>query len=722
MPSKTFIGLFSGIALCLCWNCSSDKDLIFSEKEFVDPPVIHQVHTWWHWMDGAISREGITRDLESMKQQGVSQATILNVGLFNDKDFGVQKVPFNSPEWHQMFRWALEEAQRLGISIGVHNCDGWSSSGGPWITPEKAMKQATWTKTIVAGTSSDTLAMATPFSIGGYYRDVAVVAVRTRHIPNRFSLASPKVILDGQSVDNALTDASPASYAEVKQGSELHINTDQPIEVSALVIRPRKPFQWEDMDNILSEVELSCYTKDGKRTTLGTYTLKGVNRNISVSFPKVVTTHFVIHIKNITDSNPWMAYSISEVSLLADGEQPVYLPTVPFHEEKMAAVKANQPGALDSVGSTPVSLSSDIIDITKHLLADNRLVWKKPAGNWAIYRFGYTITGARNSPATPGGVGLECDKMDTSALNQHFNSFSKKLINTAGAHTGKTFKFLLIDSWECAFQNWTATMPAEFANRRGYDLVPWIPVLCGDAVADEKQSEAFLYDYRSTIAELIETNYYKQFQHLCHANHLEFHAEVIYGGGSYPPLDVLRTNSYCDMPMFEFWAGSNAQAFPEYTPVVRPLTEMPVSASLFYNKPVMGAEAYTGYAHYSESPMSLKPFGDRAYCQGINQFVLHSYVHQPTEERPGMTLGNWASHFNRNNTVWNYSKDWLTSHARIQSVLQKGTAVYDVLFYLGDQLPQDITRLGMDGLPYGYSGALCNFDILQNKLEVERVN
>ncbi len=84
-----------------------------------------------------------------MKEQGIVQATILNVGLFGDRDFGVKKVIFNTPEWFEMFQWALKEANRLGISIGVHNCDGWSTSGGPWITPEMSMKQYVWTKTII---------------------------------------------------------------------------------------------------------------------------------------------------------------------------------------------------------------------------------------------------------------------------------------------------------------------------------------------------------------------------------------------------------------------------------------------------------------------------------------------------------------------------------------------------------------------------------------------
>jgi hypothetical protein len=270
--------------------------------------------------------------------------------------------------------------------------------------------------------------------------------------------------------------------------------------------------------------------------------------------------------------------------------------------------------------------------------------------------------------------------MDKDAVLTHFNSFSKKLVDAAGPYAGNTFKFLLVDSWECGYQNWTQNMMPEFEKRRGYSLMKFIPVLCGDVVGSNAKSEAFLYDFRKTIADLIEENYYKPLSTLCHQNKLEFHSEVIYGDANYPPLDVLRSNSYVDLPMFEFWAGHNQQSLPEYRPTARLEANFPVYSSPLYDKPVIGAEAYTGFAHYSESPWLLKPFGDRAFCSGINQLILHSYVHQPTDQKPGMTLGGWAAHFNRNNPWWQYASGWMDYQARVQCVLQQGETVSDILF------------------------------------------
>ena len=91
-----------------------------------------------------------------------------------------------------------------------------------------------------------------------------------------------------------------------------------------------------------------------------------------------------------------------------------------------------------------------------------------------------------------------------------------KLIEKAGPFAGNTFKFILIDSWEAGFQNWTGSMLKEFEKRRGYSLTSYIPVLCGTSTGNSETDEAVLYDFRRTIGELIENNYYKHFGELLH--------------------------------------------------------------------------------------------------------------------------------------------------------------------------------------------------------------
>ncbi|MBK9388717.1 MAG: hypothetical protein IPN68_00490 [Bacteroidetes bacterium] len=195
--------------------------------------------------------------------------------------------------------------------------------------------------------------------------------------------------------------------------------------------------------------------------------------------------------------------------------------------------------------------------------------------------------------------------------------------------------------------------------------------------------------------------------------------EAIYGGwGAYPPMDALKSNEYFDMPMTEFWAGANSNNLLDYQPADRPVTSMPTSSAIAFNKQIIGSEAYTGNAHYSEAPGELKPFGDAAFCSGVNQIILHSYIHQPFDLKPGMTLGKFGGHYNRNNPLWEFNQDWLKYQARVQYILQKGEPVVDVLLFTGDQLPFYYSKNFANDLPFGIRSNACNNDMLNQKIKV----
>ncbi len=115
-----------GRLICLFAVIVSCKQVVkydnLNPGQFTQPVKSSRVHTWWHWVDGMISKDGITKDLESMKREGITQATILNLGFPQNtgrvpgKDFPLKKVKFVTNEWYEMFEWALQEAKRLGIS------------------------------------------------------------------------------------------------------------------------------------------------------------------------------------------------------------------------------------------------------------------------------------------------------------------------------------------------------------------------------------------------------------------------------------------------------------------------------------------------------------------------------------------------------------------------------------------------------------------------------
>jgi len=695
----------------------------FHLADFQDPPETAGIYTWWHWMDKAITREGISRDLESMKEQGIIAATILNIGLFDGQDFGVPQVPFDSPEWYDMFRFALEEAGRLGIELGIHNCDGWSTSGGPWITPENSMKQYIWRLTPVKGGEQLSLRLKEPMGRMDYYRDVAVFAYPSPY-NNSQGDAVPEVIINQETDGIALCDGEPMSYLEISTGDRIDFTFSDAVTIEKAAIHPHMIFQWGPYNlKSVFDIEVSENGKTYHRHA--SMQVTDLNQTAYHSFTAATAKYFRVVPREINGLGDRDMVPISEIVLLGKEEVPRYHPTISNHLEKTVALRPLTMAQMMEVGPGQVNaLAIDpetVIDLSSMMSEDGQLEWDAPEGNWDLIRFGYTTTGSVNAPATEEGRGLECDKMDTNALNLHFERFPAKLIDAAGDLAGNTFKYFFIDSWECKYQNWTEDLPGEFERRRGYSMLPYMPVLCGGVVESSEKTEAFLNDYRLTIADMIEEYYFKHYSELCRRNNMELHAEVIYGGVVYPPLDVLRSNTYADLPMTEFWArkferGPLDRTKVEYSPLAQISATNPTQARAVYGMPVLASEAYTGFAHYSETPWDLKPYGDMAFTEGVNLMVLHSYVHQPFEKKPGFTLGQWGSHFNRHNPWWQHFNQFSGYLARQQYILQQGLSHADICYFIGNRMPDFQGKDPLYQLPYGYKAHHVNPDLFVNEL------
>ena len=131
-------------ALLLLFIAGGDlRAAVNLERDFREPPTSAQPWAYWWWLDGAASKEGITADLEAMKQQGISGVLLFDAGV------GGPNAPkgqvFMSDGWRELFRHALREADRLKIEVGVNLCSGWNA-GGTWVTPEHAAKKLVWSQ------------------------------------------------------------------------------------------------------------------------------------------------------------------------------------------------------------------------------------------------------------------------------------------------------------------------------------------------------------------------------------------------------------------------------------------------------------------------------------------------------------------------------------------------------------------------------------------------
>jgi hypothetical protein len=149
-------------------------DLI--EKNFLNPPESAKPWVFWYWMHGAVSKEGITADLEAMKEVGIGGAYLMPI-----KDTS-SAIPFQptvrqlTPEWWAMVKFSMQEAKRLNLKLAMHVSDGFALAGGPWITPDLSMQKLVWTKTYIRNGFKGKINLETPESYEGYYKDVAVFA------------------------------------------------------------------------------------------------------------------------------------------------------------------------------------------------------------------------------------------------------------------------------------------------------------------------------------------------------------------------------------------------------------------------------------------------------------------------------------------------------------------------------------------------------------------
>ncbi|MBM3851949.1 MAG: hypothetical protein FJ399_02200 [Verrucomicrobia bacterium] len=169
------------------------------EAGFAAPPAASRPYTFWHWMNGHISRDGITRDLEAMRTAGLGGFLLWNTAEGTPPG----PVKYMSPEWWHLLEHTFAEADRLSLKMGMHNCAGWSSSGGPWVTPDRSMQEVVWTETSVSGPGKIEQLLTIPEpalgierdmkkdpkvnrryyvdreQVRGYYRDIAVFAFPT---------------------------------------------------------------------------------------------------------------------------------------------------------------------------------------------------------------------------------------------------------------------------------------------------------------------------------------------------------------------------------------------------------------------------------------------------------------------------------------------------------------------------------------------------------------
>lgn len=173
----TRMGLMLAAVLSILVLLGAKQESISFEEGFLNPPQSAGIRCWWWWLNGNVTKESITRDLEEMRAKGFSGAAIIDAGGADQRDN--QQVPegpmFGTPEWRELFKYAVKEADRLGLVLSLNIQSGWNL-GGPDVTPEEATKHLTWSETRVKGPVSYRKKLTQPRTNDGFYRDIAVLA------------------------------------------------------------------------------------------------------------------------------------------------------------------------------------------------------------------------------------------------------------------------------------------------------------------------------------------------------------------------------------------------------------------------------------------------------------------------------------------------------------------------------------------------------------------
>lgn len=686
---KKTCNLFLAVLTCCCiFNyqlTAQVKNISHTELQqlFQSPPAAASPWVIWYWNQAAVSKEGITADLQAMKEAGIGGAYLMFIkGAANPPLISPAAVQL-SPTWWQMVTFAMTEAKRVGLKLGIHLSDGFALAGGPWITPELSMQKLVWTTINIKGGTTYSDHLQQPETIENYYKDIAVFAYPSVEDAGKSTRTIQPIISSSRndSVAQLLTDPANKKNFASDEPCWIQYEFREAFTCRSITINSKTNYQANRLQVQVSDdgVHFSPHTRlepprHGWQDWDEMYTHAIVP----------VTAKYFRFVFDKTGSEPgaedldaakWKpVLKIAGIELSAEAK-------INQYEGKNGSVwRISKRTTAEQINDNKCVPINKLIDITAFLDKGGKLNWKSPAGNWTIIRIGHTSTGHKNDTGG-GGKGLECDKFNPTAIKLQFDSWFGAIYNKMGKGIADSvLKIFHIDSWECGSQNWSPVFRSAFKLRRGYDLYKYLPVMAGIPIESADVSEKFLTDIRTTIAELINDNFYSTLAKLAHEKNCSFVAESVA-----PTMvsDGMLHYQHTDVPMGEFWLRSPTHDKPN---------DMldAISGAHIYGKNIVQAEAFTELRlSWDEHPGMLKTLQDRNYALGINRLVYHVFMHNPWMDRkPGMTLDGIGLFFQRDQIWWKQGRAWVDYAKRCQALLQVGKPVVDIAIFTGEELPR----------------------------------
>jgi hypothetical protein len=689
---------------------------------FQDPPAGYGPWVFWYWMEGAVSQEGITADLQAMKAAGIEGAYLFFVRPPGQPPvFEPPAVPMTDRS-RQMLRHAFQEADRLGLQLGLHACDGFSLAGGPWITPGLAMQKVVWSETNLAGPYRVRIQLPMPATNEGFYRDIAILAFPSLEgTGTSTDTVIPKVStsIEGQQ-PQFLARSDNSQVFRSDRPCWIQYQFERPFTCRSILIRPAGT----SFQPLRGRLEVSDDGNDFRFVCQLDPPRHGWQDRDPLGCPaytfaiRPTTARYFRFVYNFDGSEPGaedLDTAKWRPSLRIQCLHLSSLPRIHQFEGKSGLVwRVARRTTPQEIPDQLCIRADQILDITDKMDPNGTIDWEVPEGHWTILRIGHTPSGQRNTTGT-GAIGLECDRFNPDAIRLQFDRWFGQIRAEIGPDlAGRVLRVFHTDSWESGCQNWSACLPEEFRRRRGYDLRPYLPVLAGLPVGSAEVSEKVLYNLRQTISELMVERFFGTLAELAHEHGCQFSAEC-----TAPTFmaDGMLHFTKVDIPMGESWLNSPTHDKP--TDILEA-----ISAAHVYDKQIVQAEAFTQLRlDWDEHPAALKPLGDLHLALGINRLVFHVFVHNPwMDRRPGMTMGPIGLFFQRDQTWFGPGRAWIDYLRRCQMLLQLGSPVIDIAVFTGQGLPsrailperlirtlpgligiekvqKELTRLANEGLP-----------------------
>ena len=748
-------------------SCTLSQTADPLKQGFENPPAGARPRVWWHWMNGNISEEGIKLDEEWMKRIGIAGFQNFDAAL-STPQVVKQRLAYMTPEWKDAFRYATTTAEQLDLEMAIAGSPGWSETGGPWVPPSEGMKKYVWAETEVIGGEPFKGKLNHPPTVTGPFQGLTFndssFSNSTAKLPPQFYADGPVIAykraaadVPPASLEVRITSSSGSPDPAMLSDGDLEKTTKLPIPKA---IGEASWIQWEYPQPVsirsvtfaipsLGQLAALSGTGEPDKILEASDDGKNFHQIISLSssggssapqhtigFPAVKARFFRVLFKR-TPPPPIPAwaqgidfstlgikvpprptdYEIAELALHSGAR-------VDHFEEKAAFVPAPDlyGFATPPADQEAVISRSDVIDLTGKMHADGTLDWTPPLGNWVVVRFGYSLQGTTNHPATAEATGLEVDKLNRTFVKNYMTKYLDSYKDTVGADAmgHKGIKYIITDSWEAGSQNWTDHMMEEFKARRGYDATPWLPVLTGHVVGSSEESDKLLWDFRKTIADLIADEHYGQVEASIRERGMGHYGESHEDGRAFV-ADGMEVKKLDEVPMAAMWTqtpGVNHEQF-NYNADDRESS----SVAHIYGQNIASAESMTAAAApWAWSPATLKPTADQELLNGINRFVIHESAHQPLvgpHTAPGLTLGPFGQWFNRNETWAEEAKPWIDYIARSSFLLQQGHFAADLLCFYGED--SNLTAIFHEkapDIPPGYGFDYVNADALIHEFTV----